>query len=198
MNNLRAVPRRAQRGMVLVASLLILLIVTIMAVSMFRSSGVQERIAGNMREKQRALQAATTAQQYAEWWLSTGGNAANAPVVCNALLNANLNQGQICSNRLSTALGGAANVGNVPWQIGGADVGVLVTPPGMNVAAAAAWNSYAVTPRFYISDIGPSADVLVPGEVFEIDAVGYGGVGTTAAVVESTYAVYVNSTNRTL
>jgi type IV pilus assembly protein PilX len=184
--------------MVLVASLLLLLIVTIMAVSMFRSSGVQERIAGNMREKQRALQAATTAQQYAEWWLTQNGNAATAPVVCNALLDANLNQGQICSNRLSTALGGPANVGNIPWQIAGVDVGVLVKPPGMNVVAAAAWNTYAISPRFYISDIGPSADALVPGEVFEIDAVGYGGANTTAAVVESTYAVYVNSSNRTL
>ena len=40
---------------------------------MFRSFGMQEKIAGNMREKQRALQAAVSAEQYAEWWLSNTG-----------------------------------------------------------------------------------------------------------------------------
>jgi Tfp pilus assembly protein PilX len=36
----------------------------------------------------------------------------------------------------------------------------------------------------------------VPGEIFQIDAVGYGGNLNTAAVVESTYAVYSSSSNR--
>jgi len=60
-----------QRGMVLITSLLLLLILTMLAVSMFRSYGVQERIAGNTRDKQRARSAAISAQQYAETWLST-------------------------------------------------------------------------------------------------------------------------------
>jgi len=36
----------------------------------------------------------------------------------------------------------------------------------------------------------------VPGAVFQVDAVGYGGNGNTAAVVESTFAVYSSSSNR--
>src|SRR5271170_6586387 len=91
--------RSEQRGVVLVSSLLLLLVVTIIALAMFRSFGIQERIAGNMREKQRALQAAVSAQTYAEQWL-IGNAATSAPVVCNALLNANALQGQICSNQL--------------------------------------------------------------------------------------------------
>ncbi len=59
-----------QRGVALVTSLLLLLIITIVALSMFRGLGTQERIAGNVREKERALHAAVTAQQYAEWWLT--------------------------------------------------------------------------------------------------------------------------------
>ena len=43
-----------QRGMVLVTSLLLLVVVTLLAVSMFRSFGLDEKIAGNLREKQRA------------------------------------------------------------------------------------------------------------------------------------------------
>jgi Tfp pilus assembly protein PilX len=38
--------------------------------------------------------------------------------------------------------------------------------------------------------MGTSADPSIAGEVYQIDAVGYGGASNTAAVVESTYAVY--------
>jgi type IV pilus assembly protein PilX len=186
--------RNAQRGVVLVSSLLLLLVVTIMALSMFRSFGMQEKIAGNMREKQRALQAAESAQVYAEQWLIT--NSATVPVVCAGQLNANLGQGQICSNKLWTVV---PNIAIVPWQIvAGTNVGVTYLPTNMNVGAASATNpnSYFRVPSFYISDAGASADASVPGEVFQIDAVGYGGNGNTAAVVESTFAVYSSSTNR--
>ncbi len=186
--------RHLQRGVVLVSSLLLLLVVTIMALSMFRSFGMQEKIAGNMREKQRALQAAESAQTYAEQWLIS--NSGTAPVVCNALLDGNALQGQICSNKLWLS---TPSVTTVPWAVAGtASVGVTYLPPGMTVAAASAAssNNYFSTPTFYISDAGPSADPNVPGEVFQIDAVGYGGNGNTAAVVESTYAVYSSSNNR--
>jgi len=188
--------RELQRGVVLVSSLLLLLVVTIMALSMFRSSGMQEKVAGNMREKQRALQAAVSAQTYAEQWLIN--NSATAPVVCNSLLSANAGLGQICSNRLWLSLPAGVTVTTVPWAVAGvASVGVTYTPPGMNVAVASATSSnYASAPTFYISDAGPSADPNVPGEIFQIDAVGYGGNATTAAVVESTYAVYSSSSNR--
>ena len=50
-------PRRAaacsERGIALVSSMLLLLIITILALSMFRSLGTQEKIAGNVREKDR-------------------------------------------------------------------------------------------------------------------------------------------------
>jgi len=186
--------RDLQRGVVLVSSLLLLLVVTIMALSMFRSSGMQEKVAGNMREKQRALQAAVSAQTYAEQWLIN--NSATAPVVCNSLLSANAGLGQICSNRLWLS---TPSVTTVPWAVAGtASVGVTYTPPTMPVTAASAASSgnYASAPTFYISDAGASADANVPGEIFQIDAVGYGGNNTTAAVVESTYAVYSSSSNR--
>jgi type IV pilus assembly protein PilX len=189
-----------QRGVVLISSLLLLLVVTIIALSMFRSFGIQEKIAGNTREKQRALQAAETAQQFAESWLSTNGNATAAPVVCVGLLNANVGEGQICSNKLFPIV--VADVASVPWMLNGVEVGVRYLPPGMTTAqvasASAANPTYYLRPRFYISDMGVSADPNIPGEIFQIDAVGYGGTVNTAAVVESTYAVYVSSSNKTL
>ena len=180
--------RSAQRGIVLVSSLLLLLVVTIMALSMFRSFGIQEKIAGNMREKQRALQAAVSVQQYAEWWL-TNNSSTSPTAACTAPMNANLGEGQICSLP-------PANLTTVPWAIG-----VSYTPNGMNVGSSTgALNNpaYFGAPTFYITDMGPSVDASIPGEIYKVDAMAYGGNSNTVAVVESTFAVYSSSANRTL
>jgi type IV pilus assembly protein PilX len=72
----------------------------------------------------------------------------------------------------------------VPWASG-------VTYMQLNatnmVTAAAQRDSYFLTPVFYITDLGPNAGS--PGEVYQIDAVGYGGTANTVAVVESTYLI---------
>jgi type IV pilus assembly protein PilX len=195
----------AQRGMVLISSLLLLIVVTIIALSMFRSFGIQEKIAGNMREKQRALSAAVSAQEFAENWLMN--NATSAPVQCVAgLLNGNTGQGQICNT--TTALKSVVpnnDVTTVPWTIGGAPVGVTFVPSGMSVSATTSVSAanlanptYYGNPTFYISDMGASADPNIPGEIYQIDAYGYGGAAGTVAVVESTYAVYTTSSSNTI
>jgi type IV pilus assembly protein PilX len=178
---------RAARGMALVTSLMLLLIITLLALGMFRSFGIQGRIAGNTREKERALHAANAALQYAEYWLSVGSGSTLNDTVCNSsannLLNANLGQGQICSNAL-------ASVTTVPWTVGGQQVGVQYNP-GLALsiqAAGAVAGSYAQIPAFYVADLGPSA-TDAGSEVYQIDAVGYGGNTNTVAVVESTYEV---------
>ncbi len=190
--------RFRQRGMVLVTSLLLLIVVTIIALSMFRSFGIQEKIAGNMREKQRALSAAVSAEVYAENWLIN--NSTSGSVQCGNLLNANIGQGQICANKLPQVVPNG-DVTQVPWQIGGAPVGVTYLPPNMLVStttsvssANVANPSYYATPTFYISDMGVAADPQYQGgEVFQVDAVGYGGNANTVAETESTYVVYTTS-----
>jgi type IV pilus assembly protein PilX len=193
--------RFAQRGVVLVSSLLLLIVVTIIALSMFRSFGIQEKIAGNMREKQRALQAAESAQVFAEFWLM---NTAGPSAPCNAMLNANQGEGQICSNALPAVPG--IDITQVPWTIAGHQVGVTILPTISSVsmpinnatnltysAASVANPSYFGPPTFYISDLGVSTDPAEPGELYQIDAFGYGGSQNTVAVVESTYVVYTSS-----
>jgi type IV pilus assembly protein PilX len=191
--------RLAQRGVVLVSSLLLLIVVTIIALSMFRSFGIQEKIAGNMREKQRALQAAESAEVYAEVWLQNNGGSGLTPSVnCSALLNGNIGEGQICANVLSLVPG--MDVTSVPWLIANNPVGVTFFPTSMPIGATTAYSAptaagpnYFGKPTFYISDLGPSIDATVPGEIYQIDAFGYGGSQNTVAVVESTYAVYTSS-----
>lgn len=182
---------RAARGMALVTSLLLLLIITLLALSMFRSFGIQGRIAGNTREKERALHAANAALQYAEFWLSVGGGSATNSTLCdstaNNWINANLGQEQVCQNQLP-------NVTTVPWTstglVGGPQVGVQYNPGlALNIQAAGSVSgSYAQIPAFYIWDVGASA-TDAGSEVYQIDAVGYGGNTNTVAIVESTYEV---------
>ncbi len=175
---------KAQRGMVLVTSLLLLLVVTMLAVSMFRSMGLDEKIAGNMRDKQRALNAAETAEQYAENWLSLGFGSNG--VACNSVVTAAV--GQVCSNTLQSSVPNN-DVTVLPWKIGGTPVGVTylpsVTAP-MNVTTVGS-DYYYSTPIFYIAFLGTTPGGL--GSVYQIDAAGWGGTANTAAVVESTFLV---------
>lgn len=180
-----------QRGVALISSLLLLVIITILALSMFRSFGTQERIAGNLREKERALHAATSAQQYGEWWLLQGNNAAIGAIPCVAgFLTATISVGQICNQSPQVAAMPLTTA--FPWPIR-----VEYTPPNMilNGQPPVAGNpSYFATPAFYITDIGVAADA--GGEAYQIDAYGYGSAGTTVAVVESTYEVKQGVVNR--
>jgi len=200
----RCRPLRGQRGIALISSLLLLLVITILGLSMFRSFPTQEKIAGNVREKERALHAATSAQQFAEWWLIN--NVATGDTVCAAQtspVNANLNAGgiPICSNQLYQLLG-LANPGQVgtavPWGAG--QIGVQYAPIGMtvgtgNAVLTAGDAAYAQTPMFYIADLGAAGDAQ--GEAYQIDAYAYGGSTSTVAVVESVYELQQGVVNRT-
>ena len=182
---------RGERGLVLVSSLLLLLVVTILAVSMFRSFGIEEKIAGNVRDKQRALHAAESAQQYAEWWLSAGNN--NIQVACSQLLNADQGQGQVCTNSLNS-LAASGNIVDVPlpWSINGGPVGVQYTPVDPMtgnpiIVGGTGANNYSQAPVFYISYLGLTGAGTT--SMFQIDAVGYGGSSKSVAIVESTYQI---------
>jgi type IV pilus assembly protein PilX len=170
-----------QRGFALMTSILLLFIITILALSMFRGFATQEHIAGNLREKERALHAATSAEQYAEWWLlqGTNGNTGTA-VDCGAgtTYNGNLGLGAVCTLEM-TSYGYTVNNPST-WGIY-----TYYTPPGLSVSSAL--NGYFALPAYYIVDVGKAGDGL--GEAYQIDAYGYGGSAATVAVVESTYEV---------
>jgi type IV pilus assembly protein PilX len=180
--------RRVQRGIALITSMLLLLIVTILALSMFRNTGTQEKIANNLREKDRALHAAESAEQYAEWWLLQNGNTADIEVTCEAgaPIDANLNvaQGQICNSTSTLTLLGI-NPTNVPWPV----QYIQFLPPGMSVSGVGTNGDppYAGTPSFYIADLGTAADGV--SKTYQIDAFAYGATTGTVAVVESIYEV---------
>jgi type IV pilus assembly protein PilX len=203
-----------QRGIVLITSLLLLLVVTIMALSMFRSFGLQEKIAGNVREKQRALQIAMSTEEYAEWWLVNESNAtfalANGDATAVDVTCTNPSSLQLVTNPLSTSAGGQicsnttglTTVLGAPsvtkWPAPSATAGVGYQPPNMNFTNNAAANYYPTTqePRFYIQDLG--ANAAGTGEIYQIDAYGFGLSSTGVALVESTFEITSLTSNHGL
>jgi type IV pilus assembly protein PilX len=183
-----------QRGLVLVTSLLMLVLVTILAIGMFRSFGVNERIAGNLREKQRALNAAETAEQFAEQWLSSGVTA--PAVTCNSVVvYTAATPGQICSFTMQSQ---GADPAVLPWAVGGNPVGVTYlpsTPALMSISTSGGFNTYYQSPGYYIGFLNTATVNGVTTTIYQIDAVGYGGSSNTAAVVEATYQVQAVTRN---
>jgi type IV pilus assembly protein PilX len=184
--------RRKQSGMALVTAILLLVVMTIMAISMMRSYGVEEKIAGNTREKERALNAAVSAQQYAEYWLSA--NPAPLAGACTGIVSSTI--GQICTPPLPTIPLNFSTL-PLPWASGvtytqftsNPIAGVTNTIAGVG---AGAQGTYYAAPVFYITDLGPNKGTPV-GELYQIDAVGYGGTPNAVAVVESTYVMTSNT-----
>jgi type IV pilus assembly protein PilX len=181
----------AQRGVALITSLLLLIIITILALSMFRGFSTVEKIAGNLREKDRALHAAESAEQYAEWWLLQNGNINNPEVTCaaGAPIDANLNtsQGQVCNSTTTLAVLGINPAVNIPWGV----QYIQFLPPGMSVTpgvnGANGDPPYFAIPQYYIADLGTAADGV--SKTYQIDALAYGAASSTVAVVESIYEI---------
>lgn len=178
----QARPRRGQGGFILVTCVLVMVVMALLALSMFRSMGVQERIAGVIRDKQSALTAAITAEEYAEWWLLQP-NANTTAVSCTAgfkVTVTGISSPQVCSQ--ATAL---SNPQTLPWGGASTNSGNIYTPPGMTVSTTGGINTNYAAPGFYITYLGTKAQ----GVIYQIDAYGYGGSATTVAVVQSTYVV---------
>jgi type IV pilus assembly protein PilX len=169
---------RAQGGFVLITCVLVMVVMALMALSMFRSLGVQEHIAGVTRDKAVALNAAITAEEYAEWWLLQ-------PVALNTQFTACTTGSAVAVTSLSSPIicdanHPLANPGSLPWNAGN-----TYTPTGFTVSTSGGTNVVYQAPGFYIQYLGASTT----GIVYQIDAFGYGGSQSTVAVVQATYVV---------
>jgi type IV pilus assembly protein PilX len=178
----RAPARRpaTSRGFILIVGLFFLVILTMLSIAMFRSFGLQERIAGNTRDKQRAFEAAQSALQYGEWWLGQGNGSTGA--VCAGVTNGNvMTSMRVCSNALATPT-------TLPWTIR-----TDYQPPQMAVAAGGGVVSvggdinYQAMPGLYMSYLGLAPSGLA--QLYQVTAFGYGGNANTTSVVQSTYQI---------
>jgi type IV pilus assembly protein PilX len=173
--------REYQKGMALVSALLLLLVTTMLGVAMFRSFGFLESVAGNTREKQRALHAAESAQTYAEWWLgAASGLNATIGSNCSAKITS-VSSYTVCSNVL-------ASPATIPWT-----KGMQYSPFDLSTGSMGTAGNYANPPLFYVSYLNstPIGGINGTTYTYQIDALGYGGTTSSAAVAESGYTVTV-------
>ncbi len=177
---------RRSRGMVLITTLLLLLVVTILALAMFRGVGLENRIAGNTLDKQRALQGANSAQQYAEQWLISNVESV-APIDCSADPAATAAP-VICNQPLVKQVAGG-QVADPIWHISGTAVGFPYNPNNqLSISSTGGANSFYAAPVAYIGELGEDATVANATD-YIVDAWSYGGSQSTVAVVESVYQV---------
>lgn len=183
---------RRHRGMVLITSLLLLVVVTLLALAMFHGVGLEYRIAGNSMDKQRSLQAAESAQQYGEEWLMANvpqdyGAAEVWGIPCAAANFSSATIPVMCSNSLESTLSGG-NVGSVPWGGSGSSLGISYNPGGALTQTVGSPTMISQYPTVYLSRLG--YDLGTANSIdFTVDAWSYGGSSNTVSVVESVYRV---------
>ena len=170
----------ASSGFILIVGLFFMVILTLLSIAMFRSFGLQERIAGNTRDKQRSFEAAQSALQYGEWWLAQGNGGTG--INCTGVVNGNvLSSMRVCSNILTTPT-------SLPWP-----VRTDYQPPQMAVASGGGLAAiggdinYQAMPGLYVSYLGITPNGLA--QIYQVTAFGYGGNVNTAAIVQSTYQI---------
>jgi len=173
---------RQPRGFVLIAALALLLMLTLLSVGMFRSLGLEERIAGNTREKADAFYAAQSALQNAEAWLTAG----NAGQGTGCSLVSPTNTPQICT--VATTPSQQTLAGTL-WNAiyGTTFVPPVVTIDGVPQAQMTAAQYYA-DPQYAITYLGPDP-ANANSNLYQVTAQGFGGTQNSVAVVQSIYSV---------
>lgn len=181
---------RRQKGFALVVSLLILVVLTLLGVSMFSNVGLQQKMAGNIREKNRSFHAAQTALQFGEWWLTQSGHATQG-VNCSGPSTTLT----VCCNAPSTTstplpCGSTASSTNVYTQVPWNNFGFTYSAPvsgQLTVSTSGGLNTYASSPHIYIQWL--SQDHYLGGDLYRVTAWASGGNANAITVVQSIYLV---------
>lgn len=185
--------RPGQSGIALVTCMLILVMLTLLAIAMFRGYGLQQKIAGNTREKERAFQAAESALQYGEYWLLQG-TAGTGSTCTGAIAIRSDADMRVCTNPLQNPADpdnwAAASYYNPPAMKVNAGGGIATDGNG-NLDI-----NYAKTPALYISYLGMAPD----GErrLYLVTGAGYGGSSGTTSVVQSVFATSPDAIDKSL
>jgi type IV pilus assembly protein PilX len=183
---------RRERGFIMVTGLLFLVVMTMLGLALFRSSGLLDRLTANTRDKQRSFESAQAALEYGFWWLNTpaGGGTGSS---CAANTSATVATLHVCTEALSTSLTTIAGLSWVPQAFS-------YTPPNMTVASGGGMNAagtdinYQAPPGLYLENLGLSSDGKTT--YYQGTAYGYGGDSNTVSVVRSTYKRTANSKDR--
>jgi type IV pilus assembly protein PilX len=173
-----------QSGAILIVSMLLLLVLTVLAISTMRASTFQERMAGNVRDVGLSFQSTEGAVREAE--AAINDPARERPTLCSALTTCNLDTEVFEPGVLPDVRNQDDNFwdnngveyGETPFATPGAgirDIGRVVADPQYTIEQLAferdSWDSNEVDGRY----------------VYRIYGRGAGGTNVAQSVVESTF-----------
>jgi len=160
----------AQRGAILIVSLIILLLMTLIGTTGMQTASLEEKMAGNMRDRNLAFQAAESALSAGETWLNSN------TFTCNVALGRFRPQDKDCN----TATAETTQVwDNINWN--NTD----------SVAYTGVLSNLNANPRYIIEDIGClPAPATCPGlHNYRITARATGGSADTVVILQSIYQI---------
>jgi len=178
----RSAHGRKQDGAALVVALIFLLIMTLLGVGALNTTVLQEKMAGNTKEKNTAFQAAESALIVAENWIHEQVSKPIFPMNASGLYLA--------------STGGSALLASIDWT----GTSNLVVYPNTPTAAVSGGLSMVITqPKYVVEDLGEvpeeGGSKVLPGAykgkgntIVRITASGTGSTNAGQAIVQSTYA----------
>ena len=180
-----------QKGFILIVALVFLVIMTLLALTMFSGFTTDETISGNQREKSRATDAAQTALNNTESWLYSASSVAailtanTSGVPCSGTY-ASLNAMQVCNSPMSAA----SAILPATWTTFASASAVpagLVNPNG-------GLGTYAAQPQVYVAYL-QNNNTNPPSALIQVTAAAQGGNSTAISVVQAVYQVTAASRN---
>lgn len=191
MNTIHKSGHRKESGFVLIAALLMLVVMTFMAVSMYRSFTAQQNMAANTKEKGRSFQMAMSTLQYAEYQLLLSG-LSNVVATSCAAAPTTPSTFTICPFDPTNASGSAMQlVGatqGAPAQItNGVKYDPSLDDTSIQYSKSGGAGLYYDHPQYFVVYLGTDPRSSCQAKIYQITALGYGGTSGTVSVVQSTY-----------
>jgi type IV pilus assembly protein PilX len=168
----------------MVTGLLFLVVMTLLGLALFRSTGLMDRITANSRDKQRSFEAAQAALEYGAWWLAQPSGGGSGTTCAGNNGTADVSTLHVCTEALSTSL--TAIQDYTTWY----QNAFIYKPPNMVVSpgggmANATDINYQAYPGLYVEKLGLSTNGK--DTFFQITAYGFAGDVNTVSVVRGTF-----------
>lgn len=187
----RTPPR--EQGAVLAIGLLILVVMTLIGVTAMTTTSLENKMAGNLKDWNLALQAAEGGLRDAEIDIATTGRVSQTDAVagCAPVTSTPLGQDGQC-----TSTGASANIWQtLDWTDSAPTKYYVKYGSKTGASGYTSAEGYAAVPRYIIEpiqDIGkPGTSLEFPRQpkTFRVTAVGYGGSILASVMLQSTYVL---------
>lgn len=169
--------KQEQKGFVLFVVMIFLIMMSMLGITMFGGFIKDQKMSGNMREKQRAIEAAQAGMDNAQAWLQTEDSVYQGGFATGVACDANTFTGSttpiVCNNALSTP-------GTLPWP-----ASQTFSHATIDVQSSGS-NKYASNVGYYVQFLGTSSQNVA---LYKVTSTAQGGNATAAAVLETVYEV---------